>query len=237
MYFYIRYSTVRLNQISFIMTNSFARFFYLTIILFLLLAASCHKDKTTIVNGTVVDKITGTPIQGARITFSVYHKDIPPPNHREFPSISSDQMGEFSFSNEDPLQILEISKAGYIFKGQGMPAIQRGEINEVKLEIIPKDGILKLNISNSTGLTDTIYYGIYSPAQEKEYAISHGVFFRESIIVEGLNSKTKIINLASEELISIYWDFAPLQFDIKTAPFHDSVYITRNDTTDFNISF
>lgn len=222
-----------------IMTRLLTRCFFLSTTIFLFSVASCDKDKTTTVNGTVVDKVTGMPLKDASITFSVYYKDNPSPNDYDFPSVSSDQLGQFNFSSSEPLHIHEISKGGYLFKGQGpgISAIKLGEINEVKIEMVPKDGMLKLNINNSSGVLDTIYIGICSPLQEAEFYPSYGVFFRESFIVENLNYFDKILSLASEETITVYWGFSPLQFDIKTAPFHDSVYVTRNDTTMFNISF
>lgn len=219
------------------MTRILTRYFIFSTTLFLLTVAACDKDKMTTVNGTVVDKVTGAAVQGAHITFLVYHKDNPSPNNYSFPSVSSDQLGQFSFNSNEPSQIYEIIRGGYLYKGSGMPPIKLGEINEVKIALVPTDGMLKLNINNNSGMLDTIYLGIYSPFQEAEFGASEGVIFRESFIVENLNSFDKILNLASEETITVYWGFTPLQFDIKTAPFHDSVYVTRNDTTTFSISF
>jgi hypothetical protein len=197
---------------------------------------SCSKDPLTTVNGTVVNKITGEPIGGATISFRIENENN---QYSEYKYLSTNHNGEFVFTHNKPIQIYDVLKKDYLPKGPGadIPSIVRGEINDIKIELVPKDGMLKLNINNNSGVLDTIYVGIYSPFQEAEFGPSNGVIFRELFNLDGLTSLDKVLSLASEETIDIYWAFSPLPFDITTVPLHDSIYVTRNDTTSFTISF
>jgi hypothetical protein len=64
------------------MSQIFTRCILLCLPFFLLGLSACHKDKDkiTVIHGTVVDKVTGEPIDSAYLTFSVSHPNNPPPN-------------------------------------------------------------------------------------------------------------------------------------------------------------
>ncbi len=55
--------------------------------------------------------------------------------------------------------------------------------------------------------------------------------------LENITEWNEVFNLVSEETVGIYWGFTPLPHNIKLAPFHDLIYVTRNDTSSFTISF
>ena len=222
------------------MTRLLTSCFFLYTTLFLFSIAACDKDKTTTINGTVVDKVTGMPIEDAIVAIRITHSKNQPPNDIEYEDILTDPNGSFSFSSNDPISIYDIQKGGYLPKGleSDIPTIKQGEINEVILKMIPLDGNLKLQFNNTSAILDTLYIGIYSPLVEAEYSISYGVAIRESFYVTGLSSQVKTFNLSSEEVVDIYWGNSPLPYKIRFSPFlHDSVYISRGDTTNFTISF
>jgi hypothetical protein len=102
----------------------------------------------------------------------------------------------------------------------------------------PAQTVLRWLLDN-TGQSDTIYVGIYSPLQDAEYGLSYGIILNQPIFIEGFSSKSTSLDLASGQFIDIYWAFSPwtTSSSIKLAPNHDSVFISRNDTTTFSISF
>lgn len=220
------------------MTRLLTRCFFLGTILVFFSLSSCEKDKTTTVNGTLVDKFTGMPIFPARIDFSVYYKDNQSPNNYDYPSVSVGENGQFIFSSIGELQIYGAAAEGYLTKGLGpdTPRLIQGKINEIKLEMIPLDGVLKLIVKNN-GQANKFYVGGYSPLKESEYGFTHGTVFRDTIFIENASEVKKVVNLASEETISIFWSLSPLPYDLSLLPSQGSVFITRTDTTTFNISF
>jgi len=72
---------------------------------------SCGKDSPTIVNGTVVDKYTGKPIEGVSITLQITHKGDPS-NNTEIKDIVSDENGNFYFEYNLPVYLFELRKSG-----------------------------------------------------------------------------------------------------------------------------
>ncbi|MBK6997889.1 MAG: hypothetical protein IPH31_24525 [Lewinellaceae bacterium] len=66
--------------------------------LFLIGLVACDKDKTTVINGKVVDKITGAPLDEAFVEFWISHDDVPAPNNYEPVIYTQMQMGNLLFN-------------------------------------------------------------------------------------------------------------------------------------------
>lgn len=217
------------------MTRLLTRFFLLSISILWLGLASCNKDKTTTLNGTLVDKHTGEPLDSAKVEFLIQKSESPLFYEDEIRY--SDENGKFNFQTDFPVRISLVSKNGYLLKDNGF-GLEQEKVNTTTIEMIPKDGVLKL-LLNNTGQSDTIYVGIYSQLQESDLGISYGFIVNHPFLVQGLSESIITLNLASEETIDIYWAFSkwPTYSSIKLAPNHDSVFVVRNDTTTFSIIF
>jgi hypothetical protein len=221
------------------MTRLLTRCFFLATFLFLFSLPSCDKDKTTTVNCTVVDKHSGVPIDSAQIEFKIRFKDdLNAPNCCDYAFVYSDENGKFEYSHEKPISFYGANKYGYLLSGPGadFPKIIRGETNDLSLKLTPKDGLLKLILKNN-GQSNKFHVGIYSPLQDSEFGLTNGLVFRDSLYIENASEVIKIINLASEESISLFWGLMPLPYDLSKVQIQGSVYVTRNDTTTFNIIF
>ncbi|MBN8678114.1 MAG: carboxypeptidase regulatory-like domain-containing protein [Chitinophagales bacterium] len=196
---------------------------------------ACDKTpKETTINGVVLDKITGEPIAGASVAIRIYHNSIQIPYSYEY--VTTDQNGKFNFHSNEQLQIYDVTKPGFIPRNSGIPIIKQEELNDVEILVTPIDGVLRLKINNSTIDPETIFLGVYSPNLDKENFLSYGFALKDSLILDPIDMQFRILNLASEDSIGIYWGFTSLPFDIKTLPFHEYVSVTRNDTTTFTIS-
>lgn len=213
--------------------------FRLHYLLFLtLFFVACDKTpKETTVNGVVLDKITGEPIAGASIYVVISHDSRKPPYNYEEKYIKTDNLGQFSFSSVDPFLITLTNKNGYIPKNTDIPDVIPEEVNDIVIKLLPMDGVLAIDMKNTTNSTKTIYLGIYSPILDAENVLSKGIAKKDSFEIESFDSQVRMFNLASEDSISVYWGFISLPFDIKTLPFQESVSVTRDDTTTFAISF
>lgn len=219
------------------MTRLLSRCIFLSIVILLLGHVSCQKDKTTTVNGTVVDKVTGEPLDSVLINFRIkVNNDA---FQDDFVSIYSDINGEFSFSHEKPFSLFTLEKKGYLLKGPGaeFPTINYGKTNEVIVNMIPRDGLLKLLLHNPGQFADTVYVYIYSPQQQAEYEMTYGVIINYPFFVQGFSSQSRTFNLASDETVDIYW--GPNQLassQIMSAPNHSSIYINKADTANVSIN-
>ncbi|MDX1911921.1 MAG: hypothetical protein SFV22_10570 [Saprospiraceae bacterium] len=205
-------------------------------VLLALLFVAC-KEKTTLVNGRVVDKHTGQAIDSAVVVFRITSKDDPY-NTRDI-SVYSDHDGRFYFESELSLGIYWVIKEGYLQKGVGTHVvdIEQHKMNDIVIEMIPKDGFLSINCINSTGSEDTLYLGIYSGLQDSELGLTNGVMARDTVIVGNNSTVSRLTGLASGETVEIYWDFIPLPFYITEAPNRGSAIIVREDTAAFDIFF
>ncbi len=207
-------------------------------ILFLLVStASCKKP--TIVTGTVTDRKTGTPIEGAEIEFQFKQKKNDSADIYVFETVVTDIMGRFTYENDAEIGMFAALKSGYVQKGYGtlVAAINQCEANDVSISLIPLDGRLNLIIENSTGQFDSIYVKIYSPSVYSEATITKGSvnLHRDTPAIESGEVQTFNVWIASEEYAHIYWGFSPIT-NLTLAPFHDSIYITKNDTTHYLLS-
>jgi hypothetical protein len=128
------------------MTRIFSSCIFLFFAFLLLGLTACHKDKSTTINGTVADKHTGEPVDSALVTIKITHKDGQAPNNIEYSNVLTDESGNFFFSHTSTIRIYEVQKNGHLLRGQGsdFPKLSIGAINDIKIDIIPKDGTLKL---------------------------------------------------------------------------------------------
>ncbi|MBK6995465.1 MAG: hypothetical protein IPH31_11255 [Lewinellaceae bacterium] len=109
---------------------------------FLFCLASCQKDGPTIVKGTIIDKVTGEPLDSVRIEYKIYYDESGPIEY-----IETDKNGKFEFRPVRRVSIVSAYKIGYLLSGSGLdngiPKINSGETNDIIVKLTPRDGILK----------------------------------------------------------------------------------------------
>jgi len=198
--------------------------------------STCKKDKTTTVRGKVVDKVTGAALDSVKLDIAEYQEY--PLYYQEY-GVYSDVNGNFEYSSSDlSVAIAAARRKGYMSKSFGFPEIKKGGVNNVVVELIPADGILKL-LLNNTSDKDTIYVGVYSPTLAMEYPSSLGYAVRRPIPVQSMNSGIFIPTaIFVEETVSIYWSLTPwtTYSSISQSPHNGSVFVVKGDTTSFQIN-
>jgi hypothetical protein len=205
---------------------------------FLLIAFACKKEvPPTVINGKVTDKKTGEPIEGAvtdldfttekTVSGSIKTEHI-------IVTLKTDTQGQFQYTHEDDFDGLfsQIYKTGYAPRSP-VGKIRRSEVNNLEIQLIPKDAILRLKLSNDTGQFNAIYVILKNPSYGPLYGINLPHF---PVMLPVGEKYTSYLHLPSEEFSQIYWGFSYFPGSY-AAPFQDSVYLTLNDTTDFVISF
>jgi hypothetical protein len=213
-----------------------AALFFLSVLLSSLMA--CKKD--TVVHGKVVDKVTGEGVSGVRVEWIEYEElNKPPFWYQKEHSVTSDGNGEFQLFSEDlSITITALKSTGHLSKTFGFPKIKKGKVNSTNIEMIPIDGVLLLSFNNASQ-NDTIYLAIYSPLLAIELPLSSGFSVNRKIYVKNMSSmQYSPLPLASEQTVNIYWSLTPWPTTsaISLSPNSGSVYITRGDTTHFQIS-
>ena len=207
--------------------------------IFMLGLASCGKGKTTYVKGVVVDKVTGEPVERVQIEFRISNNSKSLGlNGDSYSFTQSDENGEFEFSHENPFSFQSANKPGYLLSGPGagFPKINAREANDATLVITPTDGIFKLVMRNN-GPSNQFHVGMYSPLQDAEYGLTNGLVFRDSFYIESSMEFTRVLKVASDDTISVFWGLSKLPYDLSKLPPQGSVYVTRNDTTTFELTF
>ncbi len=217
------------------MSRLLTHFFLLFLSILILFLTACEK-KDTIINGVVTDATSGIPL----VEVVVYYGIWSGPDFMGSFSQTTGEDGKFTIvlKHNENFSGLTIEKFGYIPK-QGLgTSYANAKVNTIEVKLHPKNGILKLVLENTSSQDDSLYVRIYSPIMDSEYQISGGMIFYTPIHVQSMSENITLINLASEETVDIYWgkDAIPPS-QIHLAPNHDSVYVTRTDTTTFQISF
>jgi len=205
---------------------------------FLILLFACGKEAPapTVINGKVTDKKTGEPIEGAKVYIDFRtEKQVSGSlvTEHEYVSLSTDAQGEFQYTHDANYTntYSEIGKVGYA--PQSPLNIRKGEVNNLGIQLIPNDAILRLELINDTGQFDAIYVVLKNPSYGPLYGINLPHF---PVVVPIGEKYTTYFYLPSEEFSQIYWGFTYFPGS-SAAPFRDSVYLVMDDTTSFTISF
>lgn len=223
------------------------RDYTVVLLLGVMLLTACTKKNGTLINGTLIDAHTGALLDSATVTFSIKH-DVTKYNSNnpyESKTVSVDASGHFSsadvYSGDDPISIFEIRKTGYLYHSTGNNSfnlnINQGEVNDVTVPLIPKDGMLQLNIENNPNNPDTVYVRIFSQQQLDEAGISGGKIWSKTLNVSDPNQLQFLIPLASGEEVKVYWSYTVIPYDrLADYPLFTSVPIEKNQTATLTIT-
>lgn len=130
----------------------------IAIVLFSYLVASCHKSTT--IDGLVSDANTGAPIAGASVSINLLiDKGQANQESGSFHG-KTDGNGRFYYENENILDIYytEIRADKYGSVIYDFPEINAHECNKPEFKLIPRDGVLKIRLENTSGSTDSLFF-------------------------------------------------------------------------------
>lgn len=203
------------------------------------LLSACNREKSTQINGTVVDSVTGAPIGSARVTVSIEHK--PTRDHGvsyQYIDLVTDARGQFSFENELKVSIGEVLKPGYVYHTGTGAKLTQDDVNDLNIALVPEDGFFRLNVVNEQASSDSVFIRVFSQIQLDEAGISSGKILKKTVPLFSAGTNEFFISSASEAYLKIYWSFSPVMYDkLEDYPFVDSVYIARQDTASYTLTF
>ena len=208
------------------------RFFYLAL-LTILFAPACKKGSC--IRGVVLDANTGEPVYGAFVHLRYEYQEMGSLRNTEV-SVRTNQSGEFSYSasekNSYTISVWEVLRAGYspVYTIEK----QESDCSEVILKIPPLDGSLKLMITNETGLHDSIYAGVFSQCQYKNYFYGGNSFTQPfPLTLKKGETYTKSFGCCVGDSSAVKWRFG------KNDPWLriDSLYVQTSDTVFYEIKY
>lgn len=208
------------------------------LIFFVVLGCGKDEPSLTIIKGTVTDRKTGKPIEGALI---IIRGKKPGANGLDEyftqPCPRSDPNGRFSCTLEGDYTSSEIGKDGYISHERFLD-VANGQENGIGVSLVPRDGFLRLKIENATGQHDTLYASIRS---QTEYVERNGFYNAEATPKYPLPLKhgetyTAIFSLSSPEVIRVQWGFKKPTYQMPHI-LKDSVMVLPKDTATYILSY
>lgn len=138
---------------------------------------------------------------------------------------------EFRFSFQS------VDKSGYLTKLFPLKSgyiQQKGDTTIVDVQLIPKDGYLRLEIKNAKSPDDSIYVQVASPTTIAEGFYVTKTASNPTVLLPD-STFSELLDFPSEEIVTIFWDVKP--FVYPNAAFKDSVYLPAKDTVDFMIDY
>ena len=201
------------------------------------IAGSCKKDTPpTVVKGKVIDIKTGKPVKDANIEFGITKEVNGLDQYLTQTTLPTDANGEFICVLESEYYAIIISKDGYASKYPHLDIIP-GQTNSIEVNLVPRDGFLKLKIKNDTGLHDTIYTSIFSRILVTEARLNtYDVTKEFPLVLYKDEIYNQLFLLPSPEVVQIRWKFN--NPDFKVGPLTiDSIMVVPNDTITYLLSY
>lgn len=209
---------------------------------FFLLFFACGKEEPspTVINGKVTDKKSGLPIEGASViidftteksvngSIKIEHETV---------TLSTDAQGEFQYTHDAYYTGMysEVRKEDYVPRTH--LKIRRSEVNNLEIELVPKDGTLRLEISNENGQKDSIYVIIENPSFLLEIGPLGEIYLDTFPLILAVGEKyVEYHDLPAEEFTKIHWGHDYFASS-STSPFQDSVLLILQDTTTYKLTY
>lgn len=111
-------------------------------------------------------------------------------------------------------------------------------MNNLEIRLVPRDGILRLEISNENGQRDSIYVIIENPSFVFESGGSLGnIYLYDFPLVLAAGEKyVEYRSLPAEEFTKIHWGHKYFT-SLSASPFRDSVFLILHDTTTYKLTY
>jgi hypothetical protein len=199
---------------------------------------SCGKEKPepdpTIIKGKITDFVTGLPIKRATIwlvfakpnasgDYQVYREEL----------IHTDSAGLFEHSFLGSPYSFTILANGYLPKP--FFRVYPAQVNDFQVALIPRDGFLRVTLSNTSTTTKQLAVKIWNNTYNNEFQGATRLDKCPATVAPG-GSYIETIGLPADGYPSyIYWG-GSANSSYLTYPFRDTVMLSRGDTIDYMIA-
>ncbi len=207
---------------------------------FFLLLFACGKQETspTLIKGTVSDRKTGLPIEGAIFQIG-FVTELGNNEDTKYVSFSTDASGEFNYTEYEDYDYLNggsnISKPGYVSNKNF--SIAKGEDNVLNPTLLPIDAVLKIIVLNQSGTANPFYFHLINPEETLEGGgLTAYHFLNEKPLFLSHNQEYFQFFKLPKSTNYIYWDTKYFDSSIN-ASFKDTVPVYSFDTVEYKIVY
>lgn len=209
---------------------------------FCILLFACGKEETgsTVIKGTVSDRKTGEPIEGAVFLIGFVTESKSGNNTMtKYVDFSTDANGEFVYTEDSNYDYINggsnVYKSGYV--PNHTFGISKGKENILNITLLPVDAVLKITILNQMGLQKPLYFDMTNPDVSKEGngLTAHYFLNNRPLILSQGEEYTHYFNLP-ESRNYLYWDTESFDKNIN-ASFKDTVLVYSYDTVEYHIIY
>ena len=205
---------------------------------------ACTKDRTVVLNGTIVSTVSGQPIPKARLDLEAYDgllHDSSNPNVVDHRSYTTETDGTFHIVYDGYQKFENVSVwvnvNSYYPASFGAEAGETKDVGIIGLDTVilpppPPLGVLRITAKNTKNIPREIWY------KTEWYGVSlenHFWYFDFPLYVYANFPVTKTYRVEANRQVPVYWDFKAFGGSLST--YRDSVYCTEKDTTDFILEF
>lgn len=200
---------------------------------------SCKKDKVlqeaTYLAFRVVDDVTSEPLPNVNATVQLLN--INTGTYRTFyETTRADGLIEISFYNELRLEYLHCFLDGYVPKLNAGVQYLPGDSIETEARMARYDGVIRLDVENTSAATDSLYFTLRSGAVIRESGNSHDQFTQGyPLIIQAGEKKSYHIQTVAEDAVSMYWAWYNPE-SIALLPFQHVVIPPRGDTLVYKVT-
>ncbi|MCC6463329.1 MAG: hypothetical protein IT260_22860 [Saprospiraceae bacterium] len=202
------------------------------------LHSGCQEPPLTVINGRVTDRKTGAPVLGVFIYLDYSTSDGRGGNVNDIKYLKTDAQGQFTDTHDSDYAFVSanLTKPGYVTRW--FLDIQKGEINNLDIRMVPQDATLCLTVKNTSSQQDTIYVVVQnqSVASESNQLYPFQVIASYPLVLAGNANYTEWFALPSDEYSTVYWDDKAI-FKLSSTSKNGSVYLLPNDTTAFLVEY
>jgi hypothetical protein len=210
----------------------------------MLAVGGCGKEEpsTTIIKGTVTDRSTGKPIEGAVVTLGFVTSTSVQGSLREttdLRTVTTDAEGRFSHMHNHYSYTsgCSVTKDGYVTNLN--LGIEKGKENILDITMLPRDAFLKVVFVNQDGQQTPLYFLMMSVLVNREgngFKAFYHLPKNNPLSLSQGGEHTELFLFPKDE-IKVYWDFFNFYATAEKAMSQDKVQLVANDTVEYKIIY
>lgn len=200
---------------------------------------NCKSDKEmpeiTYLTIQMVDDVTGTPLGNVNSTIQLFNTATGFSNPI-YSTTKPDGKINLQFFEEVRLEYMNCEREGYVGKYTANVVYTAGDSNLVEARMSRYDGVIRLEVENTSAETDSLYFTLRSGVVIRESGNQNDQFKGDyPIIIQPGEQKTYHIITVAEDAVSLYWSWDNTE-SIALIPFRNVVIPPRGDTLVYKLT-
>lgn len=183
----------------------------------------------------VVDDVTSGPLGNVNSTIQLYNT-VTGFSNPIYSTTKPDGKINLQFFEEVRLEYMNCEREGYVGKYVATVVYTAGDSNLVETRMSRYDGVIRLDVENTSAATDSLYFTLRSGVVIRESGNQNDQFSGDyPIIIQPGEQKTYHIITVAEDAVSLYWSWDNME-SIALIPFRNVVIPPRGDTLVYKVT-